>query len=147
MNAIFLTSILTAALGIAQIAGLSNTAPQENSFYRDPIPALWAPKTPFLSLKDYAISSATNAGIDPERFAALVSCESSWNPAAVGDGGKSTGLLQFQKRTFDEFAKKYHMPRLIIEDPYDQIDLASRMIQNGHSVHWERCSARAGLPN
>ena len=147
MNAIFLTSLFTVAFGFAQIAGIPNTAPRDLPQYAEAmIPAISSPKTPFLSIQEYARAAAEEADLNPDQFIKLVACESSWNPDALGDGGKSTGLLQFQKRTFNEFVKKYDVHYLFIENPHHQIDLAVRMLQAGRGIHWQRCAARAGFP-
>lgn len=107
--------------------------------------ALEAPKTAFLSVNDYAKKAAADAGIDPNKFLRLISCESTWKEGAVGDNNRSFGILQFQKRTFDRFSKKYGAEWLQISDSYDQIDLATLMIRDGYEDSWLRCGHKVGL--
>lgn len=107
--------------------------------------ALTAPKAQYLSVDEYAKKAALDAGISPRQFLSLISCESNWKEDAVGDNNKSLGILQFQKPTFDRFAKKYKKGFLDISDPYDQIDLAALMISDGHQEHWYHCSRKVGL--
>ena len=57
-----------------------------------------APIEPPLSTKedmvDYATQQALNAQISPSVVLAVISCESQWNPVAIGDHGQSHGLVQ-----------------------------------------------------
>lgn len=106
---------------------------------------LEAPKTAFLSIDEYAKKAAVDAGIDPNKFLRLISCESAWKEGAVGDNNRSFGILQFQKRTFDRFSIKYGREDLRISDSYDQIDLAVLMIRDGYQDSWLSCGRRVGL--
>lgn len=107
--------------------------------------ALEASKTAFLSMDEYAKKAARDAGIDPDKFLRLISCESVWKEDAVGDNNRSFGILQFQKRTFDRFSKKYGREGWRIFDSYDQIDLAVLMIRDGYEDSWLHCSRKVGL--
>jgi hypothetical protein len=71
-------------------------------------------------------------------------CESRGNPDAEGDNGTSFGLLQFKKSTFAHFTKKYGIADPDIENSHQQIDLAARMIANGHLNHWKNCARKVG---
>lgn len=107
-------------------------------------PILMAPKTPFLTLEDYAHTAAIDSGLNPAKFKQLIACESSWNPEALGDRETSFGILQFKEVTFKHFSQKYKLENKDINSPNDQIDLAAIMILNGHLKHWERCSKKIG---
>ena len=107
--------------------------------------ALEAPKAAFLTVDEYARKAASDAGIDPDQFLKLITCESEWKEDAVGDHNRSFGILQFQNATFERFAKKYDMETLNIMNSFDQIDLAVLMFRDGYEEHWFRCSHKVGL--
>lgn len=105
---------------------------------------LQAPRTAFLTLEEYAEHAALEAGIDSGKFLRLIYCESRWQEDAAGDQGTSLGLLQFKKPTFAHFLKKYPIAGADITDSQHQIDLAARMIADGHLHHWKNCSRKIG---
>ncbi len=105
-------------------------------------------QVPILS---YAYERAIDAGINPIKFIKLIHCESRIQEKAKGDYSKETGkfisqgILQFQKKTFDLFSKKYG---LIGEwlSPYSQINLATQIIsreKNGWK-NWLTCGKMVG---
>ena len=106
--------------------------------------ALEAPKTPVLSIEEYAAEVAKEQGISPERLQRLITCESQWKEDAAGDHGTSRGILQFKVTTFAEFTKKYELVGYDITSPHDQIDLAGRMIKDGYLRHWKNCARKTG---
>jgi hypothetical protein len=106
--------------------------------------ALEAPRTQFLTIEDYAYSAAGEAAIDTHKFRRLIMCESRWKAEAEGDNGTSFGLLQFKKPTFAHFTKKYGIADADIQNPHHQIDLAAKMIANGHLDHWKNCARKIG---
>ena len=144
MNISLASLIFTVALMTPNMASQSHIAVLPILQTQD-TPVLEAPKAAFLSIDEYARKAAQDAGINPKRFLALISCESNWKEDAAGDNNKSLGILQFQKATFNRFAKKYDLESLDISDSYDQIDLAVLMIRDGYQEHWLRCGRRAGL--
>ncbi len=97
-----------------------------------------------MSIEDYAAAAAKDAAINPTKFQRLITCESRWKADAEGDNGTSFGLLQFKQATFDHFTEKYGMADAEIQNPHHQIDLAARMIANGHLDHWKNCSRKIG---
>ena len=103
-----------------------------------------------LDILDYAYVRAVDAGINPIRFIKLINCESRINKTAKGDfqpeTGKyiSQGILQFQKSTYDAYAKKYGLVGTWLS-PYSQINLAARMISDGEWRHWRECSRKVKL--
>lgn len=110
--------------------------------------SLEAPRSPLPTVKDYAVLRAQENGLDPDKFEALIECESQWDTDALGDNGTSFGILQFKETTFAQFSAKY-MPgdELEFNDPHDQIDLAVSMIEDGYLHHWKRCSKKIGWAN
>ncbi len=62
-------------------------------------------------------------------------CESSYNPQAVGDGGRAKNIMQFHKPTFDQFSKEMGEP-LNYDSAYDQIKLADYMWEKDLKSHW-----------
>lgn len=108
------------------------------------LPALEAPKTPFLSMEEYAAGAAQKHDLDETRFQRLIECESRWKEDAAGDQGTSLGILQFKTTTFAQFTKKYGLASYDISDPNHQIDLAARMIGDGYLHHWKNCARKIG---
>lgn len=100
------------------------------------------PEDPVISIRDYAVMTADKFSVDKEKFARLIACESEWKEDALGDNETSFGILQFKKSTFEMFIKKYGLTDLNIDNPYHQIDLATRMIKNGYGFHWKNCMRR-----
>lgn len=108
------------------------------------IPLIEAPKGYLLSFAEYAADVAEKAGIDSTKFQKLVECESLWKADAEGDNGTSFGLLQFKINTFELFKKKYEITNANINNPYDQIDLAAKMIADRYLFHWKNCARKIG---
>jgi soluble lytic murein transglycosylase-like protein len=96
-------------------------------------------------IKDYAKDAAVRAGLNPTLIKDLIRCESEWRLDAKGDNGSSHGLLQFKVPTFELFSKKYGLDHYDIENPYNQVDLAALMIQDGYIYHWKNCGRKLGL--
>lgn len=115
----------------------------------DALSVLEAPKTPFISIEDYAEKAAAENNINPTHFKHLISCESRWAPDAAGDSGTSLGILQFKASTFAQFSKKYGFDVYDYDrqDPYEQMDLAVRMIRDGYLGHWKNCARKIGWTN
>ncbi|MFY9462594.1 MAG: transglycosylase SLT domain-containing protein [Candidatus Sungiibacteriota bacterium] len=111
--------------------------------------ALEAPKTPILSIEDYAEKTAAENNISPTRFRRLITCESRWKEDAAGDNGTSLGILQFKAATFAHFTKKYNLDAYDYgeQDPYEQMNLAARMIADGYLGHWKNCARKTGWTN
>ena len=111
--------------------------------------ALEGSKNPILSIEDYAENMAVENGISPIHFKNFISCESRWAPDAAGDSGTSLGILQFKASTFAQFSKKYGFDVYDYDrqDPYEQMDLAVRMIRDGYLGHWKNCARKIGWTN
>ena len=108
--------------------------------------ALEAAKTPLPSIEDYAEHIAAEHKIDSVQFKNLITCESHWKEDAAGDHGTSFGILQFKKPTFTQFSKKYSLDDYDYseQNPYQQINLAAYMIQDGYLSHWKNCARKIG---
>lgn len=74
--------------------------------------------------------------VDVHTAIAVISCESSGRYDAVGDGGKSVGIAQFQKATFNRLKKEAHMPNLIWKNPVHQMKLMVWAIDHGYGHLW-----------
>ena len=67
----------------------------------------------------------------------IIECESGGKHDGVwGDGGKSFGIAQFQKITFNELKEKAEMKWLNYYERNDQIILLKWALQNGYGYHW-----------
>lgn len=88
------------------------------------------------SLKE--ISSPVNPIFHEDLIGCLIRFESSGNHLAIGDNGKSRGILQFQKPTFERYKEKYELSYLRYDNERDQIILADQMLQEnfGNITHW-----------
>ena len=60
----------------------------------------------------------------------VIECESNWNPSAIGDDGRSFGIGQFLKTTFDENCEGDYYS---VED---QIKCMAIMFQKGMKNRW-----------
>lgn len=84
--------------------------------------------------------------IEPELVLAIIENESQWNPEAVGDGGRSFGLMQVQR-----WCHKDRMNRLGCDDllnPYENvvvgIDILSEKLEKYGDVEKALCAYNAG---
>lgn len=148
MSALFTSVVLAMALithNLAKESQNDGSAPPKAVYQESAVGgALYAPKTAFLSLDEYAAHAARDAGIDPVQFQRLVMCESQWKEDAAGDNGTSLGLLQFKRTTFAHFSRKYVIQDADVDNPHHQIDLAAGMIADGYLHHWKNCSRKIG---
>lgn len=72
-----------------------------------------------------------------ETMAKVIECESSGRHEGVwGDGGRSYGIAQFQRRTFGYLAEKSGIEGLDWKDRDDQIWLLRWSIDNGYGDLW-----------
>lgn len=74
--------------------------------------------------------------LDVDTMITVIDCESAGKYNAVGDGGKSYGILQFQKATFDEMKRQAHMPNLQYKNPIHQMRLMVWGFSHGYANHW-----------
>ncbi len=78
-------------------------------------------------------------GVSKELVYKIVQCESQFSTDRIGDThlkNHSYGLWQFQKATFNEFAKKYKLKNADINDFRHQTIVATQMIRDGWIGRW-----------
>lgn len=84
--------------------------------------------------------------IDPELIYAMIARESTYNPNAMGDNGRSYGLMQIQLRYVRERMDKLGCTDLL--DPYDNvtvgIDLIAEYIDKGYGLEWALMAYNGG---
>ena len=93
-----------------------------------------------LEIKELSISMqidyfAVLYGIDSSVVSKVIQCESEGKVTAMGDGGRSYGIAQFQKETFLRMEKKLGED-LNYDSAYDQIKLLSFAISEGWGNEW-----------
>lgn len=71
-----------------------------------------------------------------ETLVRVIECESGGRHDIYGDGGKSYGLLQYKKRTFDELAKKAGLKNRYWKNAGAQVELFRWAISNGYGYKW-----------
>jgi hypothetical protein len=114
---------------------LKNVMPVEARVVSQPIP------TEVWELTDYY---ADLYGIDKALFRYMVQCESQGELNRIGDTDyyvngvwtPSYGVLQFQKRTFNEYAKKYGVKNAKITDYRSQLLIAAQMVRDNKTHLW-----------
>lgn len=77
-----------------------------------------------LSVTDQVIYFSNLYGGDSEIALKVMDCESGGNHSVVGDGGRSRGIFQFQKSTFERMERGLG-ENLNYTSQFDQIKLAS----------------------
>lgn len=97
-------------------------------------------EAPELPLQDQPIENivthfANEYGVSPELMLAVMRCESNGNPNTVGDGGRSRGVFQIQKPTWDRFTKEMG-ETLDYTSSFDQAKVASWAFSEGHGDEW-----------
>lgn len=90
------------------------------TFFLFAIPAKsYAPILPELSsvedMKAYATQKALEASVSPAVVHAVIACESTWNPRALGDSGHSRGLAQIHDQYHDISDEQAYDPRFAID--------------------------------
>jgi soluble lytic murein transglycosylase-like protein len=89
-------------------------------------------------LQDYAAEQAAAYGLSAAWLARIITCESGWNPRAVGAAGEQ-GLAQLHPRGLRPlfFTQGYTDPF----DPYQSIEFLAWALANGYAAHWT-CARR-----
>lgn len=96
----------------------------------------------YLLLFIFATGHAHAVSVD--LLIAILECESSGKHDATGDSGKSYGIAQFQKATFDRFVKKVGARGYQYRNPIHQLKVMTWAIDNGYGEHWTCYSKLAG---
>lgn len=97
-------------------------------------------------LQIYITRLCDEYNIDPELIYAMIERESTYNPNAMGDNGRSYGLMQIQLRYVRERMDKLGCADLL--DPYDNvtvgIDLIAEYISKGYGLEWALMAYNGG---
>ena len=93
-----------------------------------------------MDLRDQPIKEIVNYfaienDLDPKLALAVMRCESNGKQNTVSDGGRSIGVFQYQKPTWERHSKEYG-EELDRNSPYDQAKLATWAIANGKGNEW-----------
>lgn len=81
-------------------------------------------------MQDYARTVSRAKGLNTELFLATIKCESSWNPTATGDSGKSHGLAQIHSPSHPT------VTRAQATDPKWAIDWMADRWAKGYAHQW-----------
>lgn len=73
--------------------------------------------------------------VDYKLIDKIIECESKYNNDVCSDGGRSCGVAQFQKPTFNELSKKMGED-LDYYSEYDQVKLLAWSVSNGYGKRW-----------
>lgn len=97
-------------------------------------------EAPVLPLEKQPIESivvhfSNENGVDPDLMLAVMRCESNGKQSTVGDGGRSRGIFQIQKPTWDRFTKEMG-ETLDYNSPFDQARVATWAFANGKQNEW-----------
>lgn len=82
---------------------------------------------------------ATLYGVDSSIVNKVLDCESNYNHSAKGDGGKSKGIAQIQKPTWNWMELQYFKEwgeHLNYESSFDQIKMLAYQISKGNGNNW-----------
>lgn len=82
-----------------------------------------------------AIKYSSLYGASSTEVIKVMQCESGFKMEAVGDSGKSNGIAQFNKGTFEQYSKQLG-EKLDYNSLYDQIKLMSYMFSINKGNHW-----------
>ena len=89
-------------------------------------------------LYEYVRTVSDEYGVDPAIVMAVIKKESNFNAGAVGDSGRSLGLMQVQPRWHGERMSKLGITDLL--DPYQNvrvgIDYIAELMNKGKSIEW-----------
>ena len=123
-----LLMIMSLLFGLMMACSKAETKPIEEpaepvAFVLDelPEPETWdVPLEKDLQL--FIASLCEEVSIEPELVLAMIEKESQWNPEAVGDNGRSSGLMQVQERWHKDRMNKLGCDDLL--DPYQNVLVA-----------------------
>lgn len=111
-------SLPTAAAAPIVPPEAQNLAPVERSYTKG-------------ELMRMAENIATQRGIEPSLFKAVIGCESRWNPKAIGDNGLSHGLAQFHRPVRD-----WGITIEQAQDPEFALNLMAKAWKGGKQRKW-----------
>lgn len=95
---------------------------------------------PELALRDQPIQSivtyfSNQNGVDPRFALSVMDCESHGEQKTVSDEGRSLGIFQIQKPTWERFTKEMGEV-LDINSPFDQARVATFAFAHNHADEW-----------
>lgn len=88
-----------------------------------------------VDIKQFIACHAKEQNVNPKLMLEIAKRESTFNPKAVGDGGKALSCFQFHKPTFESMEKKYG-ENLNYDSCFDQSKLASWAVKQGYGKAW-----------
>lgn len=88
------------------------------------------PVEPVLSVNQLITASAHKYSVNRQIIADVVACESNGNPNAIGDSGRSFGLVQIFLPAHPNISKKQAL------DPVFAIDYLAKEISHGRGSAW-----------
>ena len=97
-------------------------------------------------LQDHIFAECETRGIDPAMIIAMIERESRFDVDAIGDSGRSYGLMQIQPKWHGARMEKLGCDDLL--DPYQNvtvgIDLLEELIARGKGVEWALMAYNGG---
>lgn len=97
-------------------------------------------------LQDHIFAECEKYGVEPAIIVAMIERESRFKADAVGDSGRSQGLMQIQKKWHSERMEKLGCDDLL--DPYQNvtvgIDFLAELIGKGRGVEWALMAYNGG---
>lgn len=97
-------------------------------------------------LQDHIFAICEEYDVEPELIISMICRESVYNAGAVGDGGKSLGLMQIQPRWHKDRMERLGCEDLL--DPYQNvvvgIDLMAELLNKRGSVEWALMAYNGG---
>ena len=104
--------------------------------------------TPPLTPQEIVTELALNAGQDPAFCTCIVQRESSWDIAAIGDGGKAVGLWQWHIKSWQFVRRKMGLPGTDLRmDAWESTRTALWALDHGYENWWStapRCRLELG---
>lgn len=95
----------------------------------------------------YIFNVSDYYGIEPSLIVAIIEKESSYNEAAIGDGGESYGLMQVQGRVWSVRMDELGVTDLL--NPYENIaigvDILAAHLEQGLGVEWALMAYNGGV--
>lgn len=98
-------------------------------------------------VQKYIFNIADYYGLEPSLIVAIIEKESSYNEAAIGDGGESYGLMQVQGRVWSVRMDELGVTDLL--NPYENIaigvDILAAHLEQGLGVEWALMAYNGGV--
>lgn len=97
-------------------------------------------------LQNYIFELCKESEIDPAIVISMIKAESNFDSSAIGDSGRSKGLMQIQEKIHIDRMDKLGCTDLL--DPYQNVtvgvDLLSELIDRGRGVEWALMAYNGG---